>query len=392
MRTKTTAKLLNPAMITSLRCILAAALASFGLLLPSTAWAQQPVWQSGRDGYHTYRIPALAVTGRGTVLAFCEGRKGGSGDAGDIDLLLKRSADGGATWSPQQVLWDDGANTCGNPCVVVDGDTGVVWLLCTWNRGDDREQQIIDQTSKDTRRVFVLQSGDDGATWSRPAEITADVKRPDWTWYATGPGSGIQLRAGAAKGRLVIPCDHIEAGSSDYYSHVVYSDDHGKSWRLGGRAPKPQVNECQVAELADGRLLLNMRNYDPAQRRRQVATSRDGGLTWQGQRFEPALVDPICQAALEYLPATASGAGVLLFTNPADAERRVRLTLRASFDEGMTWPRETVLHAGPSAYSDLAVLPNGQVACLYEAGERGAYEAIAFQRLTVPARRVELVK
>jgi len=360
-------------------------LAVVGLgLLPSPALAEHAVWQSGQGGYHTYRIPALAVTSQGTVLAFCEGRKGGSGDAGNIDLLLKRSTDGGATWSAQQMLWDDGANTCGNPCVVVDGVTGVVWLLCTWNRGEDRESQIIDQTSQDTRRVFVLRSEDDGATWSRPTEITADVKRPEWTWYATGPGSGIQLRGGPAKGRLVIPCDHIEADTRNYYSHVVYSDDHGKSWRLGGRTPRPQVNECQVAELADGRLLLNMRNYDPAQRRRQVAASDDGGATWQQQRFDAALVGPICQAALEYIPPAAEAPGTLLFMNPADAERRVRMTLRASFDEGRTWPHQTVLHAGPSAYSDLALLADGNVACLYEAGERGPYETIVFRRLAVP--------
>jgi sialidase-1 len=370
--------------IQNLYKLIALIVAGAGFLPSSSAVAEQVVWRSGQGGYHTYRIPALAVTGQGTVLAFCEGRKGGSGDTGDIDLLLKRSTDGGTTWSAQQVLWDDGANTCGNPCVVVDSDTGVVWLLCTWNRGDDRESQIIDQTSNDTRRVFVLHSENDGATWSRPEEITADVKRPDWTWYATGPGSGIQLRGGAAKGRLVIPCDHIEARSRDYYSHVIYSDDHGKSWQLGGRTPRPQVNECQVAELADGRLLLNMRNYDPAQRRRQVATSRDGGATWQDQRFNHALTEPICQAALEYLPTSASGRGVLLFTNPADAERRVRMTLRASFDEGQTWPHETVLHAGPSAYSDLALLADHIVACFYEAGERGAYETLVFHKLPVP--------
>jgi sialidase-1 len=353
--------------------------AAVGLASAATA-----LFQSGQGGYHTYRIPALAVTARGTVLAFCEGRKGGSGDAGDIDLLLKRSTDGGAAWSEQQILWDDGPNTCGNPCVVVDGDTGAVWLLCTWNRGEDRESQIIEQTSRDTRRVFVLHSEDEGRSWSRPVEITADVKRPDWTWVATGPGSGIQLRGGAAKGRLVVPGDHIEAGSRDYYSHVIYSDDHGKSWQLGGRTPKPQVNECQVAELADGRLVLNMRNYHPAQRRRQVATSRDGGVTWQDQRFDPALVEPVCQAALEYLPPAENRPGTLLFINPADAERRVRMTLRASFDEGQTWPHETLLHAGPSAYSDLALLADGQVACAYEAGERGAYGAIVFRLVPAP--------
>lgn len=355
---------------------------------PLFASAATPVFLSGQGGYHTYRIPAIAVAKQGTVLAFCEGRKGGSGDAGDIDLLLKRSTDAGATWSAQQVLWDDGPNTCGNPCVVVDGETSVIWLLCTWNRGDDREPQIIDQTSKDTRRVFVLHSEDDGVTWSRPAEITADVKRPDWTWVATGPGSGIQLRGGAAKGRLVIPCDHIEAGTRRYYSHVIYSDDHGKSWRLGGRTLRDKVNECQVAELADGRLLLTMRNYDPARRARQLATSADGGLTWGEQRIEPALIEPICQAALEYVPAgkeaDEAAPGLLAFSNPADERRRVDLTLRFSHDEGQTWPTQLLLHAGPSAYSDLALLPGGHLGCLYEAGTASPYEGIWFAGLAAP--------
>ena len=124
----------------------------------------QPLFVSGRDGYHTYRIPALAVSTSGTVLAFCEGRRNGGGDSGDIDLLLKRSKDGGTTWTPQQVVWDDAGNCCGNPCAVVDRGTGSIWLLSTWNRGDDHENQIIAQTSKDTRRVFVLRSDDDGAT------------------------------------------------------------------------------------------------------------------------------------------------------------------------------------------------------------------------------------
>ena len=246
----------------------------------------EPLFVSGQDGYHTYRIPALAVTTQGTVLAFCEGRKKGNGDSGDIDLLVKRSSDDGKTWSGQQVVWDDGGNTCGNPCVVVDRDTGTVWLLSTWNRGDDHEPGIIAQTSKDTRRVFAIHSTDDGRTWSTPQEITAGVKKNDWTWYATGPGSGIQIEHGPHRGRLVIPCDHIEAGTKHYYSHVIYSDDHGKSWKLGGSTPQHQVNECEVVELAGGKLMLNMRNYDRSQKNRQAAISEDGGLTWKEQRFD----------------------------------------------------------------------------------------------------------
>lgn len=135
----------------------------------------QPLFVSGQDGYHTYRIPALAVTHRGTVLAFCEGRKHGGSDSGDIDLLVKRSEDHGRRWSEQRVLWDHKDNTCGNPCAVVDRSTGTIWLLSTWNLGKDREGAIISQTSQDTRRVFVMASTDDGVTWSEPQEITTQA-------------------------------------------------------------------------------------------------------------------------------------------------------------------------------------------------------------------------
>ncbi len=152
---------------------------------PATAQdvSRTVLWESGEGGYHTYRIPALTVTKKGTLLAFCEGRSGGRGDSGDIDMLVKRSEDGGLIWSDQRVVWDDAANTCGNPCPVVDRKTGTVWLLMTWNRGDDREPAIIDRTSIDTRRVVRDSSSDDGRSWAPPREITADVKPP------IGPGT-----------------------------------------------------------------------------------------------------------------------------------------------------------------------------------------------------------
>ena len=197
------------------------------LLLAVAAFAraaepeQVSVFNAGRDGYHTYRIPSLLITKKGTLLAFCEGRKKGSGDAGDIDLLLKRSFDGGKTWTKTQVVWDDAESTCGNPCPVVDLRTGTMWLLLTHNLGRDTEKMIVDGTSQGTRTVWVMKSDDDGASWSKPIEITKDVKKSDWTWYATGPGIGIQLRSG----RLVVPCDNQVAGSKVQQSHVIYSED-----------------------------------------------------------------------------------------------------------------------------------------------------------------------
>jgi sialidase-1 len=355
---------------------------------PATPPTGKPLFISGQGGYHTYRIPALAVTTRGTVLAFAEGRKNSRGDSGDIDLLLRCSTDHGETWSPTQVVWNDGANTCGNPCAVVDRQTGTVWLLMTWNRGDDSEKEIINRTSKETRRVFVAHSMDDGSNWSGPCEITEHLKRQNWTWYATGPGSGIQIEHGPQAGRLIIPCDHIESDTAHHYSHIIYSDDHGNCWRLGGTTPKAQVNECEVVELSDGRLLLNMRNYDRSIKSRQIAFSEDGGLTWQEQRFDRALIEPRCQAAIERgrWPA-GDRSGVILFSNPAHESKRVNMTVRASYDDGQTWPDTKVVYAGPSAYSDLAVLADGQVACLYEAGLTSAYESIMFCRFPLDALR-----
>ncbi len=338
---------------------------------------QVDVFTSGRDGYQTYRIPSVVVTTRGTVLAFCEGRKFNSSDSGDIDLLLKRSSDGGRTFSKQQIVWDDQGNTCGNPCAVVDRATGTIWLLLTHNLGTDREPEIIARKSKGTRTVWVAKSSDDGATWSKPVEITKVAKRPNWTWYATGPGSGIQLRSG----RLVVPCDYIEAGTNRFFSHLIYSDDHGASWKLGGSAG-PFTNECEVVELADGSLLLNMRNYDRKQHFRAVSRSRDGGLTWSPVTHDPALVEPICQASIHrYSLAGDGGKNRILFSNPAEAKSRKEMTLRMSLDEGKTWPVGRVLWPGPAAYSSLAVLPDGTVLCLYERGLKSPYEKITLARV-----------
>jgi sialidase-1 len=328
------------------------------------------VFVAGRDGYHTFRIPAVVSTSKGTLLAFAEGRKAGRGDAGDIDLVLRRSSDGGATWGSLQVVWDDGANTCGNPCPVVDGES--VWLLLTHNLGEDKESAIIDRTAKGTRTAWITRSLDDGATWSPPRELTTAVKKPDWTWYATGPGAGIRMRSG----RLVVPIDFVDAEAKRGGSGVIFSDDRGETWTPGGTL-HPGVNECQVAELAGGFLHLNMRNYKTAERARAISISTDGGLTWGAIARDESLPEPQCQASLlrhSWKPSR------LLFSNPADAKSRVRMTVKSSADEGGTWSVVKVLHEGPSAYSCLVGLADGAAGCLFELGEKHPYEKIAFVR------------
>lgn len=327
---------------------------------------QTPVFTAGQDGYHTYRIPSVIVTSKGTVLAFCEARKGGQGDAGDIDLVLKRSADGGKTWGKLEVVWDDGANTCGNPCPVLDRKTGTIVLLLTHNLGTDTESKIVAGASQKGRTVWVTRSTDDGQTWAKPAEITAGVKKPEWTWYATGPGVGIQLKSG----RLLVPCDSKSEKGKVRESHVILSDDGGQTWRLGGVAG-PNANECQAVELADGTVMLNMRTYRTTNRR-LVAISKDGGQTFGETTEDPTLVDPVCQGSILRLPG-----GGILFSNPA-SKKREKMTVRLSTDEGKTWPHAKELHAGPAAYSCLTALPSGDLGCLYERGQKGAYETLTF--------------
>jgi sialidase-1 len=196
------------------------------------------------------------------------------------------------------------------------------------------------------------------------------VKQADWTWYATGPGVGIQLKSG----RLLVPCDHAVAGTREKRSHVIYSDDRGATWRLGGSVG-PDCDEAQAVDRADGTVLLNIRSYRGTNRR-LVAASKDGGLTWSPPAEDPALVEPVCQASVARCPGPKGG---LLFSNPAST-RRERLTVRFSPDGGKTWPAGKVLHAGPAAYSCLAVLPDGSVGCLYEHGDRGPYETLTFAR------------
>ena len=336
------------------------------------------LFTSGTEGYDTYRIPAFITTKTGTLLAFCEGRKDSQQDSGDIDLLLKRSGDGGKTWSKQTLIWDDGENVCGNPCPVVDQETGTIWLFMTWNKGSDNEVTIDLGLSQDSRRVFISSSKDDGLTWSKPVDITTSIKSRWWRWYATGPGKGIQLMRGTFKGRLVIPSNHSTAFLS-FGSHVIYSDDHGKTWQYS-ETITGGADESQVVELADGALMMNMRIQWFGKGYRGVSYSETGGETWSKFVYDEALPDPVCQASIiRYSLAEDGGRNRLLFSNPATGGRN-GMTVRLSYDEGRTWPVAKLIYSGPSAYSCLTVLPDKLAGLLYEKGE---YGTISFARFNL---------
>lgn len=359
-------------------------------VMPLPAPAEQPpgprpnverLFVSGETGYGRYRIPAIAVTPKQTVLAFCEGRVKATGLTGDIDLVLRRSTDGGKTWAPLQVVADDGPNTLGNPCPVVDRSTGIIWLPFSRSLGQDTEDQIVQGTSTERTRVWITKSADEGLTWSKPVDISSQATRPQWTWYGPGPGIGLQLPSG----RLFIPDYHAVERTGIYQVHSLYSDDHGQTWQIGGTVAD-ETTEAQAALRADGTLVINTRNISPRDekvlRNRVIAVSRDEGQTWTDVGRDAALTESSCQGSLLVYSGLGDGAkSRWLFTNPPGPGRR-QLTLRLSYDEGRTWAKSAVIEPGSSEYSGLTRLPNGEIGLLYERNTQKKYSPeIVFTRL-----------
>lgn len=358
-------------------------LVAFASSVAAQATSNVDVFVAGQDGYFAYRIPALIASRQGTLLAFCEGRKASLSDDGDNDLVLRRSMDAGKTWRPLQLVHEEGGDavvTIGNPCPVVDPSTGRIWLSMNRKNG----------------RVLITHSDDDGATWAPVRDITAEASKPAWGWYALGPGVGIAVERGPHRGRLILPANHRETTDrkGPSASHVIYSDDHGATWKLGGTVGL-HTNECQLVEtiVGDGsELLINMRNHwarsggkPELAGRRLVSRSRDGGLTWSEPVRDEALIEPTCQASLLRLSwPSGDERGVLAFANPDSTSRRERMTIRLSYDEGRTWPTSSLIDPGPSAYSCLTRLADGRVGLIYESGN--------YKRLTFVARTLDELK
>ncbi|MEU4571129.1 exo-alpha-sialidase [Nonomuraea sp. ATR24] len=358
------------------------------------AYATSVPYRAGTEGFHTFRIPAVVVTRAGTVLAFAEGRRGSAGDSGHIDLVVKRSADGGDTWSEARVVAEEPrGGTVGNPAPVVTSDGRIV--LVSVRQGPAATEAKIRRgqvPAADGRRVFVQESADDGVTWTAPREITASVKRPEWRWYATTPGHALQLRHGPHAGRIVVPANHSlppaagHDGTEGAYNggHCLLSDDGGATWRIGYVDDNPDgyvnVNETTAAELPGGRLYLNTRTDSAAPGTRADAYSADGGQSLELPfRPQAGLSGPVVEGSVLFWEPT----GTLLFSGPAAPDARALMTVRASDDLGVTWRVAHTVSGLPAAYSDLTALDPATVGLLYETGDFGPYESIAFRR--VPA-------
>ncbi|MFD8162708.1 sialidase family protein [Streptomyces malaysiensis] len=353
-------------------------------------------FRAGTEGYASYRIPAVVLTHAGTVLAFAEGRVDSSADYGRIDLVLKRSADGGRTWGALQIVARNEDGTAGNPApVVLDGGPhdGRVLLVHIRSAASATEDRIRrgEVSAADGRRVWLTYSDDDGASWSGAREITASTKRPEWRWYATTPGHALQLRYGAHAGRIVIPGNHSlpptvpgDDGTEGRYNggHDLLSDDDGATWRIGYVDDNPDgyvnVNETTAAQLPDGRVYFNTRTDAEAPGNRADAHSGDGGATLDLPfRPQAGLVAPVVEGSVLHLGEPDA----LLFSGPADPAYRALMTIRTSHDGGVTWRPTHTVNGLPAAYSDLVRLDDATVGLLYETGDFSAYSTITFRRI-----------
>jgi sialidase-1 len=341
----------------------------------ATAPANLPLFEStdlfeaGKDGYTTCRIPAMVITARGTILVACAGRVNGYGDWVDIDTLLRRSTDGGKTWQPMQVVTNDGTNTVDNATLLADGNR--VYLMYQINYA----------------HAYLKTSDDEGATWSGPRDITSafEIYRTrdhfNWVVLAMGPGHGIVLKSG----RFVVPI-WLASNRSHRPSitSTIYSDDRGQTWHGGDmvtqnlpESKNPSENVC--VELADGRVMDNIRCESPANRR-LMAYSNDGATHWSKPVINAQLFEPICMASMARYSLESQGSrNRLLFCNP-DSEKagplkpgsdhfvRKNITVRMSYDEGATWAVSKVIEPGDSGYTDMAVAADGTIFLAYERG------------------------
>ena len=326
------------------------------------------VRKQGDDGVHTYRIPGLATTPKGTLIAVFDIRHKHGGDLpADIDVGAMRSTDDGATWSSMSRLIDFDAtvpgshgNGVGDPAILVDQRTGTIYVVALWSKGARAwNGSGPGLKPEETGQLVHVKSTDDGLTWSLPINLTTQVKDPAWRLCFNGPGNGIQLRDGT----LVFPAQ-FKGTDNVPHSCFIASRDGGDTWKISPAAiPKsPPTSESAIVELDDGSLLLSMRNESRAGVRAWARWNWKGDVL-NGEWSEPQMTvpDPTCMASVIRHPH-----GELIFSNPNNTQRRVALTIRSSTDAGRTWSAGRLLDPNGSMYSCLTVLRDGRIGVLYE--------------------------
>ena len=332
------------------------------------------LFKAGDDNIAEFRIPSIITTRKGNLIAVCDGRVDRSGDVpNNIDLVIRKLEKGGEEWTPlKRIVNFAGQHGAADPSLLQDRETGRVFLFYAFCPG----RNDVAKGPNRERRHLMLQyvfSDDEGETWSNPIHVDYALREENWQSIWSAPGRGVQLE----DGRLVVPCT-INKDTKVMATILVYSDDHGESWDKIEVAEK--INEPQMVELANGDWLINARNQMDFRYCRAVTTSNDYGKTWSEPTGDRNLPDPNCQGSIirGVFNVGKEKKELLVLSNNDSEKGRRNMTIKLSADNGETWSYKKLIHNGPSAYSCLTIMPNGNIGLLYESGEKSPYEGISF--------------
>ena len=338
------------------------------------------IHEHGQFDCHTFRIPAMVATNKGTLLAVYDMRYNSRRDLqGHMDIGLSRSTDGGETWARPVPIMDmkkfgglpEDQNGCSDPNILVDRKSGEIFVSAVWTHGKPGTHQWVGKGSEPGHSInkssqfMIVRSKDDGLTWGEPENWTKRLKDPKWCLFAPAPGNGINLMDGT----LVMPTQGRDATGLPF-SNFMWSKDHGKSWTLSSPA-RDNTTECSVAELKDGSLMLNIRDNrnrsDKSKTNgRAVSVTKDMGKTWKVHSSDHGVLpEPVCMASL-ISHDLKDGRRVLFFSNPNSKYKREKMTVRMSLDQGKTWPKSILLDQKGGAYSSLAMVDDQTLGILYE--------------------------
>nr|WP_302825963.1 sialidase family protein [uncultured Bacteroides sp.] len=335
------------------------------------------VRHAGNDGSASFRIPGLVTTNKGTLLGVYDVRYNSSVDLQEyVDVGLSRSTDGGKSWEKMRLPLSFGEygglpkaqNGVGDPSILVDTQTNTVWVVAAWAHGMGNQRAWWSSHPgmdiNHTAQLVLAKSTDDGKTWSKPINITEQVKDPSWYFLLQGPGRGITM----SDGTLVFPTQFIDSTRVPN-AGIMYSKDRGKTWKMHNMA-RTNTTEAQVAEIEPGVLMLNMRDNRGGSR--AIAITKDLGKTWtEHPSSRKALQEPVCMASLIHVDAKDNilNKDLLLFSNPDTTKGRNHITIKASLDKGLTWlPEHQIMldEAEGWGYSCLTMIDKETIGILYE--------------------------